>query len=44
MHRLAKSKALLTHISKTFDTLPFCRRWLDRGGQEKVSEISSIPH
>eukprot|EP01114_Cavostelium_apophysatum_P009659 TRINITY_DN2288_c0_g1_i1.p2 TRINITY_DN2288_c0_g1~~TRINITY_DN2288_c0_g1_i1.p2 ORF type:complete len:463 (-),score=141.48 TRINITY_DN2288_c0_g1_i1:2035-3423(-) len=33
--RMASSKSLYNYINKTFDTLPFCRRWLDRGGQEK---------
>jgi hypothetical protein len=28
--RLAKSKQLLQHINKTFGTLAFCRRWLER--------------
>ena len=28
--RLPKSKALLSHINKTFGTLAFCRRWLER--------------
>eukprot|EP01113_Clastostelium_recurvatum_P015794 TRINITY_DN1889_c0_g1_i1.p1 TRINITY_DN1889_c0_g1~~TRINITY_DN1889_c0_g1_i1.p1 ORF type:complete len:484 (-),score=114.44 TRINITY_DN1889_c0_g1_i1:16-1434(-) len=33
--RSAKSKALLAHINKHFGTLPFCRRYLDRTGEEK---------
>lgn len=33
--RLPKAKQLLGFITKTFGTLAFCRRWLDRGGQEK---------
>eukprot|EP01094_Clydonella_sp_ATCC50884_P008140 TRINITY_DN1743_c1_g1_i2.p1 TRINITY_DN1743_c1_g1~~TRINITY_DN1743_c1_g1_i2.p1 ORF type:complete len:232 (+),score=67.46 TRINITY_DN1743_c1_g1_i2:119-814(+) len=33
--RLPRSKALLSHINKNFDTLAFCRRWLDRAGQTK---------
>ncbi|KAF6023275.1 METAP2 [Bugula neritina] len=33
--RLAKSKQLLNVINKNFGTLAFCRRWLDRLGQEK---------
>eukprot|EP01116_Phalansterium_solitarium_P012861 TRINITY_DN2952_c1_g1_i1.p1 TRINITY_DN2952_c1_g1~~TRINITY_DN2952_c1_g1_i1.p1 ORF type:complete len:506 (-),score=222.83 TRINITY_DN2952_c1_g1_i1:106-1623(-) len=33
--RMAKSKELLSHITKTFDTLPFCRKWLDQQGQTK---------
>jgi methionyl aminopeptidase len=28
--RLPKSKQLLSHINKTFGTLAFCRRWLER--------------
>ncbi len=37
--RMTKAKALLAHINKTFDTLPFCRRWLDRpdGGSTHVN-------
>lgn len=33
--RLARARTLLAHIDKVFDTLPFCRRWLDRAGEEK---------
>jgi methionyl aminopeptidase len=33
--RMARSKALLQHISKNYDTLAFCRRWLDRAGETK---------
>ena len=28
--RLPRSKKLLSHINKTFGTLAFCRRWLER--------------
>jgi methionyl aminopeptidase len=28
--RLPRAKKLLTHITRTFGTLPFCRRWLER--------------
>lgn len=28
-----RAKALLSHITKTYDTLAFCKRWLDRSGQ-----------
>ncbi len=37
--RMVKVKVLLAHINKTFDTLPFCRRWLDRpdGGSTYVN-------
>jgi len=33
--RMARAKSLLGVINKNFDTLAFCRRWLDRLGQEK---------
>jgi len=33
--RLAKAKQLLNVINQNFGTLAFCRRWLDRLGQEK---------
>eukprot|EP01112_Ceratiomyxa_fruticulosa_P019069 TRINITY_DN6183_c0_g1_i2.p1 TRINITY_DN6183_c0_g1~~TRINITY_DN6183_c0_g1_i2.p1 ORF type:complete len:485 (-),score=120.33 TRINITY_DN6183_c0_g1_i2:233-1687(-) len=33
--RLARAKSLLSHINKTYGTLAFCRRWLDRAGEEK---------
>eukprot|EP01117_Protostelium_nocturnum_P007942 TRINITY_DN2835_c0_g3_i1.p1 TRINITY_DN2835_c0_g3~~TRINITY_DN2835_c0_g3_i1.p1 ORF type:complete len:523 (-),score=206.08 TRINITY_DN2835_c0_g3_i1:163-1623(-) len=33
--RLPSARSLLKFIDTTFDTLPFCRRWLDRGGQTK---------
>lgn len=33
--RTAAAKNLLAHINKTFNTLPFCRRWLDDAGQTK---------
>ena len=37
--RLPKAKKLLSHISKTFGTLAFCRRWLERddGGSFTVN-------
>lgn len=37
--KLAKAKKLLTHINKTFGTLAFCRRWLERddGGSYTVN-------
>ena len=37
--RMSKSKALLSHINKTFGTLAFCRRWLERddGGSFTVN-------
>jgi len=33
--RMNRSKQLLHFINKEFDTLAFCRRWLDRKGQDK---------
>ncbi|CAG2113383.1 unnamed protein product [Medioppia subpectinata] len=33
--RLAKSKQLLNVINQSFSTLAFCRRWLDRLGQNR---------
>jgi methionine aminopeptidase len=33
--RMTGSKQLLQHINKTFDTLAFCRRWLDSAGQKQ---------
>jgi methionyl aminopeptidase len=33
--RLSSAKNLLNVITKSFGTLPFCRRYLDRLGQEK---------
>ncbi|KAI9755264.1 MAG: Methionine aminopeptidase 2 [Lichina confinis] len=33
--RLSSAKSLLNTINKNFGTLPFCRRYLDRLGQEK---------
>lgn len=30
---MQKAKQLLGHINKTYDTLAFCKRWLDRAGQ-----------
>lgn len=33
--RVAKAKTLLATITKHFDTLPFCRRYLDRLGESK---------
>jgi methionyl aminopeptidase len=33
--RLARAKSLLATINKSFGTLPFCRRYLDRLGEEK---------
>lgn len=37
--RLSSSKKLLAHINKTFGTLAFCRRWLERpdGGSAAVN-------
>ena len=33
--RLQRSKQLLNTINKHFGTLAFCRRWLDRLGEER---------
>ena len=33
--RLPKAKSLLSFINKNFDTLAFCRRWIDRAGEDK---------
>lgn len=37
--RLPKAKKLLSHINKTFGTLAFCKRWLERddGGSFAVN-------
>ena len=39
--RLPKARQLLSHINKTFDTLAFCRRWLERpdGGSTTINGI-----
>lgn len=39
--KLPASKKLLGHINKTFNTLAFCRRWLERddGGSATVNGI-----
>lgn len=42
--RLSSAKALLNVINKNFGTLPFCRRYLDRLGQDKyLLGVRSIP-
>mmetsp|Transcript_17793 Transcript_17793/g.27490 ORF Transcript_17793/g.27490 Transcript_17793/m.27490 type:complete len:427 (-) Transcript_17793:35-1315(-) len=33
--RMNRSKQLLHFINQEFDTLAFCRRWLDRGGHDR---------
>jgi methionyl aminopeptidase len=40
--RLPSAKKLLTHINKTFGTLAFCRRWLERddGGSAAVNGVN----
>jgi len=35
IHSLPKAKSLLATINKEFGTLPFCRRYLDRIGEQK---------
>jgi len=39
--RLPRAKKLLNHVSKTFGTLAFCRRWLERpdGGSTTINGI-----
>ena len=39
--RMPRAKKLLAHINKTFGTLAFCRRWLERpdGGSATVNGI-----
>ena len=39
--RLPRSKKLLAHINRTFGTLAFCRRWLERsdGGSFEVNGV-----
>lgn len=40
--RLPKARQLLSHINKTFGTLAFCRRWLERpdGGSATINGVS----
>jgi len=40
--RLPRAKKLLNHVSKTFGTLAFCRRWLERpdGGSTTINGTS----
>ena len=40
--RMPSAKRLLGHINKTFGTLAFCRRWLERpdGGSTTVNGAS----
>ena len=33
--RLSSAKSLLNLINKNFGTIPFCRRYIDRLGQDK---------
>ncbi|EQC25008.1 methionyl aminopeptidase [Saprolegnia diclina VS20] len=37
--RLPRAKKLLSHITRTFGTLPFCRRWMERedGGSTHIN-------
>ena len=42
-HRLNSAKTLLATITKTFGTLPFCRRYLDRAGESKYLLAVSVP-
>jgi len=41
--RVQSASKLLNVINKNFGTLPFCRRYLDRLGQEKYLLGVSIP-
>lgn len=40
--RSDKAQQLLKHINKTYGTLPFCRKWLDRQGQDR--HLLSLNH
>jgi len=43
--RISSAKSLLNVINKNFGTLPFCRRYLDRLGQEKyLLGVSFLEH
>lgn len=42
--RLSSAKTLLTAINKSFGTLPFCRRYLDRMGHDKYLLGVSFVH
>ncbi|CAN0178193.1 unnamed protein product, partial [Hapterophycus canaliculatus] len=39
--RLPKARQLLSHINKTFGSLAFCRRWLERpdGGSTTINGV-----
>jgi methionyl aminopeptidase len=41
--RLQRSKTLLNTINKNFGTLAFCRRWLDRLGEERYL-VNTLNH
>jgi methionyl aminopeptidase len=36
-YRSQRSKALLASITKTYSTLAFCKRWLDRSGEKSYA-------
>jgi methionyl aminopeptidase len=41
--RSDKARKLLAHIEKTYSTLAFCRKWLDREGQERhIMNLNSL--
>lgn len=40
--RLDTARKLLTHINRTYSTLPFCRKWLDRQGYDR--HLMSLNH
>ena len=39
--RTKSSKAVLNIINKNFDTLAFCRRWLDRIGETRCAPLAT---
>ena len=41
--RLPKAKALLSMINRNFDTLAFCRRWIDRAGEANPPLTPPLP-
>ena len=41
--RMPRAKKLLAHINKTFGTLAFCRRWLERAACESGARHPSAP-
>jgi len=39
--RSQKAKSLFAHITKTYSTLAFCKRWLDRAGEKVLKPRST---